>query len=131
MEPRECERYELTEDDGQWIFVVATRIDESGWVRDPEVRDATEGEVDQRRGFHCLSLWDGSHPGVKQAVKRLLSDLDSFEHEATYISPVDHEGQHELAMQSMARNAHGAMVSLTAEATIQNDGCGYALTDIQ
>ena len=65
--------------------------------------------ANRRKGFHCLSAWDGSHRGVKQYVENNMRDPDSFEHIETSITPVDQAGKHTLLMKYRARNGFGGM----------------------
>ena len=84
---------------------------------------------DKRKGFHCLSAWDGSHREVVKNVKRSLNDPDSFEHDRTLVSPVSKEGTHNLTMHFRAKNAFGGYVRGTARATYTNAGCMHVLTE--
>ena len=43
----------------------------------------------KRKGFHCLSAWDGSHRGVKTYVEERMREPDSFEHIETRITPIN------------------------------------------
>ena len=77
---------------------------------------------DRRKGFHCLSSWDGSHRGVVDSVKAQLRDPESFEHDETRITPAK-DGQHTLIMKYRARNGFGGMNVTTAMATVDNATC--------
>lgn len=83
---------------------------------------AAEKAEDRRKGFHCLSGWDGSHSGVKSYVEKRLRDPDSFEHIETRITPVK-DGIHTLVMQYRARNGFGGMTVGNAVATVRNSDC--------
>ena len=72
-------------------------------------RQAEEDAENKRKGFHCLSPWDGSEPDVVEAVKRTLRDPGSFEHVKTTITPVNAKGFHYLIMIYRARNGFGGM----------------------
>lgn len=72
-------------------------------------KQAEENEENKRKGFHCLSPWDGSEPDVVEAVKRTLRDPGSFEHVKTTITPVNAKGFHYLIMIYRARNGFGGM----------------------
>ena len=85
----------------------------------------------KRKGFHCLSGWDGSHRGVKQTIEDRMRDPDSFEHIETRITPVNESGTHTLSMQYRARNGFGGMTNGIATATIQNSSCDYSITSIE
>lgn len=72
-------------------------------------KQAEEDAENKRKGFHCLSPWDGSEPDVVEAVKRTLRDPGSFEHVKTTITPVNAKGFHYLIMIYRARNGFGGM----------------------
>ena len=70
----------------------------------------SEGAAEwQRKGFHCLSLWDGSHSEVVRLVKEDLRDPDSFQHIETRVSVVSDQGLHSFTMEYRARNGFGGM----------------------
>lgn len=78
---------------------------------------------DQRKGFHCLSSWDGSNRDLVNAVKNAMRDPGSFEHISTRITPVNASGQHTLFMDYRGRNGFGGMSVETATGTLSNSGC--------
>ena len=82
-----------------------------------------EKAEERRKGFHCLSGYDGSHFDFKYEVQQKLNDPDSFEHVRTFITPVNENGLHELEMRFRASNAFGAKTLATAYGIVQNDGC--------
>lgn len=82
----------------------------------------------RRKGFHCLSGWDGSHRGVKDYTKKNMREPDSFEHIETRITPVDDNGRHTLSMTYRARNGFGGMNVAVAVATIRNADCSATIT---
>tara|TARA_R110000851_G_scaffold80625_1_gene177313 strand:+ start:274 stop:618 length:345 start_codon:yes stop_codon:yes gene_type:complete len=75
-----------------------------------------------RKGFHCLSAWDGSNSSVVRNVKYKMRDPKSFEHIETRIAPVSN-GQHTTVMTYRGRNGFGGMVVQTEYATISNSSC--------
>jgi len=83
---------------------------------------AAEAE-DRRKGFHCLSAWDGSNRDLVRAVKDRLREPGSFEHVETRIAPVDAKGQHTVVMTYRGRNGFGGMNVENAVGTITNAGC--------
>ncbi len=91
-------------------------------------RKAQQEIKEKRKGFHCLSDWDGSHDGVVRFVKARLRDPDSFEHIETRISAVDENGQHTLIMQYRAANGFGGINLESALATIDNADCRGSVT---
>ena len=83
----------------------------------PEERQAEEFKKaeDRRKGFHCLSPWDGSHREFELLVKRHMNDPDSFEHVSTRVTPVQSDtGRHTIIMEFRGRNAFGGVVTNTA-----------------
>ena len=85
----------------------------------------------KRKGFHCLSAWDGSHRGVKKYVEERMRDPDSFEHIETRVTPVDENGRHTLVMKYRARNGFGGMTVGVALANYNNSDCSATITSIQ
>lgn len=100
-----------------FLFVVvkweqrSNRIEAEQRVAQAEAakKQAEEDAENKRKGFHCLSGWDGSEPDVVEAVKRTLRDPGSFEHVKTTITPVNAKGFHYLIMIYRARNGFGGM----------------------
>jgi len=90
----------------------------------PEERAAQQAEAqeERRKGFHCLSKWDGSHREFKQAVTKNLRDPDSFEHIETRVTPVK-DGKHRIIMEYRARNGFGGMVVGQATGAYANSDC--------
>ena len=82
---------------------------------------------EKRKGFHCLSSWDGSHRGVVKDVEDQLNDPDSFDHDETRVTPVSAEGTHTLSMKFRAKNAFGGLMRGQAVAVYQNEGCDHVL----
>lgn len=87
-----------------------------------EARAAEEAE-NNRKGFHCLSAWDGSHRGFSRIVTNQLRDPDSFEHIETLVGPVNLEGFHSIIMKYRARNGFGGMNIEQAFGTFDNASC--------
>ena len=81
---------------------------------------STEDAEDQRRGFHCLSAWDGSHREVVTLVKDSLRDPDSFEHISTRVTPADERGLHTFFMEYRARNGFGGLNVITSTGSYAN-----------
>jgi len=85
--------------------------------------EGREAANKKRKGFHCLSAWDGSHRGVENYIKDRLKDPDSFEHIETRITPVSPEGTHSLSMKYRAKNGFGGYTVGVAVAVVANEGC--------
>jgi hypothetical protein len=81
----------------------------------------------KRKGFHCLSSWDGSHKGVVKWVKRNLRDPDSYKHVETRITPVK-DVAHVLVMEYRARNGFGGYTSGGVIAEVDNNSCKATIT---
>jgi hypothetical protein len=82
---------------------------------------------DKRKGFHCLSGWDGSHRATVNYVKENLRDPDSYQHIKTSITPVDKDGNHMLIMQYRAKNGFGGYATGSVMAIVQNENCAGKL----
>ena len=82
-----------------------------------------EKAAKRRRGFHCLSSWDGAHTGVKRYIEKHMRNPDSFEHIETRITPVNSEGSHELIMKYRAQNGFGGMTVGITTASVRNSDC--------
>jgi uncharacterized protein (DUF736 family) len=78
---------------------------------------------DNRKGFHCLSGWDGSHRATVNYVKKNLRDPESYQHIETRITPVDKDGNHTLVMQYRAKNGFGGYVPGSVLVTVKNSDC--------
>ena len=64
----------------------------------------------KRKGFHCLSGWDGSHTRFEHVLKPTLRDPDSYEHIETRVTPRGEDGLHNLRTKFRGANAFGGMV---------------------
>lgn len=106
------------------FLVLAAGSGDSGSSKTP-----AEKAEDRRKGFHCLSGWDGSHREVVRRVKSRLRDPDSFEHIETRITP-NKNGEHTVIMQYRAKNGFGGMTVGSALATIANSDCSVSSLDI-
>lgn len=93
-------------------------------------RQAEEAE-NKRKGFHCLSSWNGMHRGVERVVKENLRDPSSFEHIETRITPVNQDGKHRLMMSYRAANAFGGKTVGNAIAIVDNSSCEATVTSIE
>lgn len=94
-------------------------------------RIAKKETENRRKGFHCLSSWDGSHPDFERLVKLYMNDPDSFDHVSTRVTPVQSDtGRHTIIMEFRGRNAFGGIVKNTAIGSYSPD-CSPDLKDIQ
>lgn len=89
-----------------------------------------EKAENKRKGFHCLSGWDGSHRLFKKEVESQMRDPDSFEHISTRVSPISPKGTHIAIMKYRARNGFGGMTNETAVGGYFNDGCMHWIDSI-
>lgn len=80
-------------------------------------------EEERRKGFHCLSQWNGAHSGVERYIEKNLKDPDSYEHIETRITPVNEQGEHTLIVTYRAKNSFGGMTVGITTATIRNNDC--------
>lgn len=92
---------------------------------------AEKEKENKRKGFHCLSSWNGSHPALKKYAEENMRDPDSFEHIETRITPVTENGTHQLIMKYRAKNGFGGMTVGSAIATIDNASCQATITSIE
>lgn len=84
-----------------------------------------EKEEKMRKGFHCLSSWNGAHSKLEQAVKASLRDPDSYKHGSTKIAPVS-AGQHYVIMEYRAKNGFGGYNQGVVTANIYQSNCEVA-----
>ena len=109
----------------QWIFIIVLFL----WLftafsgNDDPPKSAKEIQEEKRKGFHCLSGWDGSHSQLVRSVKNNLRDPSSFEHVSTKIGP-ENNGQHFLMMTYRATNGFGGTNVESASGSIRNSDCG-------
>ena len=85
--------------------------------------DAAQKAEDTRKGFHCLSSYNGAHRGVEKYVKENLRDPASYGHIETKITPVSEKGEHVLIMKYRAKNGFGGMNVESIVATVKNETC--------
>lgn len=85
-------------------------------------REEAEAFEKNRKGFHCLSGWDGSQRHVVNAVKEALNDPGSFDHISTVVAPVNNN-RHTFKMEYRAKNGFGALIKGTATGTYGNKDC--------
>ncbi|MDD9863913.1 MAG: hypothetical protein OXU54_04995 [Gammaproteobacteria bacterium] len=99
--------------------------------REIEQRQQAEREVlaaglrpgQKESGLHCLSARDGSHPGLKRAIKANMGDPDSFEHIETKITKIDPDSEtYGVFMKYRGRNAFNALIIDSVGARI-DDRC--------
>lgn len=87
-----------------------------------ENREAAQKVEDTRKGFHCLSGWDGSFKPAVDKVKEGLREPDSFEHVETRVTPVNN-GEHTFIMTYRAKNGFGGTNVEKVIGTYSNTGC--------
>lgn len=140
---RESQRNESNDTGGALVQVIAACVVVGlfyllfSWLSDDEptkedlAKQANERAEDRRKGFHCLSGWDGSHTAVKSSIKEKMRDPSSFEHIETKITPIDEKGNHVLYMKYRAKNGFGGMNVATAKAVIDNSSCKATILSIE
>ena len=88
----------------------------------------SEEELEERRkGFHCLSDWDGNHDGLEALVRDRLNDPGSMKTISTRVTPVQAGGMHQIVMAFTAKNAFGGRVRSTATGVVDPDTCKAVL----
>ena len=90
-----------------------------------------EAAEEQRKGFHCLSAWDGAHRDFRRDVKNMMRDPDSFEDIETRITPVNSEGYHNILMTYRARNGFGGMNVGQALGLVRNSDCKATVISVE
>jgi hypothetical protein len=100
-----------------------------GLTGTPELSDAeiANKAAEERKGFHCLSPWDGNHDGLEILIKAQLKDPDSMETIETLITPVDASGNHTIGLKYRARNGFGGMAVGQAFGSVDNKTCKATL----
>ena len=92
---------------------------------------ASEAAEDKRKGFHCLSAWDGSHKAFADDVKDMMRDPDSFEVIDTRVTPVASDGTHSILMDYRSRNGFGGMNVAVALGSFRNSDCKHTIISIE
>lgn len=147
---QEKELFALEASDPVAYLARLKEIDEDRWLEELQRLDpATYGEVqaararaaqsaaaaaerkavpevqveDRSDGFHCLSIWDGSHRELKAYTKERMRAPNSFEHIETRITPINAAGTHRVVMEFRAQNGFGGMSTGQAIAAVDNVTC--------
>ena len=94
-------------------------------------KDIAEKAEERRKGFHCLSTWDGHHDELEGLVRANLNDPGSMETYETRIGSVDSQGRHSIVMDFGARNAFGGMVRREASGWVDHETCQATLSAIE
>ena len=84
---------------------------------------SVEEEEERRKGFHCLSKWDGNHDGLEVLIRAQLNDPGSMETIETRITPPDADGDHIIQLDFTAKNAYGGRVRSTAHGWVSQATC--------
>ena len=103
-------------------------------ARQAEAAEAAErraGAEERRKGFHCLSKWDGNHDGLEALIRDRLSDPGSMETIETLIAPVNPEGDHKIWLDFTAKNAFGGRVRSIAYGLVSQATCEATLVQIE
>lgn len=94
-------------------------------------RPSAEELEEKRKGFHCLSPWDGNHDGLEELIRDRLNDPDSMETIETRITPVNDSGEHTVILEFTAKNAFGGRVRHQALGMVNNETCKATLLGIE
>jgi hypothetical protein len=111
------------------VFVVWISLEDM--LDTTTAKEAEEEKEKHRKGFHCLSGWNGAHSAVEKYVEERMRDPDSFEHVETRISPVNDKGTHQLSMKYRAANGFGGLTVGSATATVDNESCQAKITSME
>lgn len=95
-----------------------------------ERQEAAAAAEERRKGFHCLSSFDGNHNGLERLVRGRLNDPNSLETVRTLISPVNDANKHRVRMEFTATNAFGGRVRNIAIGLIDNNTCVATLLSV-
>ena len=125
---QEQERQEAARKEAEREAEEAAKREADRLAREAEAQAEAE---DRRKGFHCLSQWDGAHTEFKRFVKSQMRNPDSFEHIETRVTPVDEDGRHTLMMQYRAENGFGGMNVSSALGTYSNATCDFQLLSLE
>ncbi len=86
--------------------------------------EAAATTANREKGFHCLSLYDGSNASIVTQVESGLRNPDSFEHIDTLITPVSPEsGKHGVTMTFRAENGFGGINVGRAVGEVDPESC--------
>ena len=86
-----------------------------------DLRIAQQKAEDNRKGFHCLSAWDGGLI-YSRPLKDRLRDPDSYQHIETRISP-NNGGYHNAYVSYRAKNGFGGYVNESVGVKVSNSSC--------
>ena len=90
-----------------------------------------EKAEERRKGFHCLSEWDGNHDGLEALIRERLNDPGSMETIKTRIAPADAQGDHRIQLEFTAENAFGGRVRSIAYGWVSQATCEATLVLIE
>ena len=103
-----------------------------GSESEPTTSAQSEDEREnERKGFHCLSEWDGNHEGLEALIRDNLNDPGSMDTLETRITPVNEDGLHGVSLEFTAKNAFGGNVRHEATGFVDNDTCEATLLSIE
>lgn len=115
-----------------WAAFKAEREREAELERQRVAEAEEQAEQEERRkGFHCLSAWDGSHTAFKRKVSEAMRNPSSLEHVETRIAPVDDDGQNRVIMTYRAENGFGGMNVGQARGLVDNETCEVTITAVE
>ncbi len=101
----------------------ALRAERAKSEAEQEASSARAEAEEKASGTHCLSSWDGSLRGLKNAVKDALREPSSFEHIETRVTRADSSGSHGVVMEYRARNGFGGMNVERAVGKFSSETC--------
>ena len=112
------------------LLIVAAAVGEDSDTGDQAGQPAVEDE-DRRKGFHCLSEWDGNHNGLEALIREQLNDPGSMKTIKTRIAAANLIGRHPIQLEFTAKNAFGGRVRNTAHGWVSQSTCVATLTLIE
>jgi hypothetical protein len=102
--------------------ITALSLSACGKSEAEKAAEIAQKAENKRKGFHCLSAYDGAHNGVERWLKNNLRDPDSYKHVETKIAPVK-DGKHILITSYRAKNGFGGYVGGVVLAEVNHETC--------
>lgn len=112
-------------------MVIVSYITNENKTPEQIAKDEQENAEKHRKGFHCLSAWDGSSSNFERILKERLREPSSYEHIETRIAPINSEGMHKIYVKYRARNGFGGMNVGEAVGELRNSDCSAAILYVE
>ena len=106
---------------GFFGYILLDFVYESPEDKAKDLRIAEQKAEKNRKGFHCLSAWDGGLI-YSRPLKDRLRDPDSYQHVSTRITP-NNNGIHTAYVSYRAKNGFGGYVNESIGLKVSNSSC--------